>query len=194
MGCQFKIKAPWYRVKKEGNYKWPCASQPDRTIELFPSDVLTRFASDRARLLWYRHSPGRHRGGPNGHSSGIHLTTESTMDDDKDAWKKMPGLKEEDLAKLGKCAICRRPIFNAATGGLTFYVLTISHGVFVPGAIERQVGLSMVLGGGTFGQAIVRVMGPNEDLAKILGGPKQRFIHETCADEVAHLGMLLEGD
>jgi len=40
MGYNFKFDE-YYVVKKEGEYPWPCASQPDRTIELFTDDVLT---------------------------------------------------------------------------------------------------------------------------------------------------------
>jgi len=40
MGYRFNIDN-YYAVKKKGNYPWPCASEPKRTIELFTSDVLT---------------------------------------------------------------------------------------------------------------------------------------------------------
>ena len=30
------------RVKKDGSYSWPCKGEPNRTIELFTDDVLTK--------------------------------------------------------------------------------------------------------------------------------------------------------
>ena len=32
----------YYRPKEQGRYPWPCADQPDRTIELLDDDVLTK--------------------------------------------------------------------------------------------------------------------------------------------------------
>jgi len=41
MGYNYKLDK-YYVVKKEGKYLWPCKSQPNRTIELFTDDVLTK--------------------------------------------------------------------------------------------------------------------------------------------------------
>lgn len=40
MGYSFTV-SKYYRVKKAGKFPWPCGSEPDRTISLFLSDVLT---------------------------------------------------------------------------------------------------------------------------------------------------------
>ena len=41
MSYEFTIKAH-VKVKEDKVYPWPCASLPNRTYELFTSDVLTR--------------------------------------------------------------------------------------------------------------------------------------------------------
>jgi hypothetical protein len=33
---------PWYKVKKDKEYPWPCKSEPNRTIKIFTDDVLTK--------------------------------------------------------------------------------------------------------------------------------------------------------
>ena len=45
MGYRFNIKN-YYKVKKEGQYPWPCKGYADRTIELFNDDVLTKDSED----------------------------------------------------------------------------------------------------------------------------------------------------
>lgn len=45
MGYAFTIKNG-FKVKARGEYPWPCASSPDRTIELFTDDVLTKDPKD----------------------------------------------------------------------------------------------------------------------------------------------------
>ena len=32
----------YYKPKAQGKYPWPCEAEPDRTIELFVDDVLTK--------------------------------------------------------------------------------------------------------------------------------------------------------
>ena len=41
MGYNFKINR-YYTVKEGKVYPWPCGSHPDRTIELFDDDILTK--------------------------------------------------------------------------------------------------------------------------------------------------------
>ena len=41
MGYNFIIKNG-FRVKQDGEYPWPCPSDPNRTITLFTDDVLTK--------------------------------------------------------------------------------------------------------------------------------------------------------
>jgi hypothetical protein len=96
----------------------------------------------------------------------------------------LDGLKEGELNELGVCALCHKQQLAPPNAGLTFYKVTISRGVFSPPAIQRQAGLGMMLGGNA---ALARIMGPDEDLAKIVGGPKTVFVHERCAADIHHL-------
>lgn len=42
MGYDFTIIPPWYRVKEDKEYPWPCKPDPNRTIEIYTNDVLTK--------------------------------------------------------------------------------------------------------------------------------------------------------
>ncbi len=111
------------------------------------------------------------------------------MSDDQDVdVAKLPGIKEAELLALGRCAICRKRLLEPESPNLTFYRITISHAVLVPGALDRRVGLSLLVGN----DAIARVMSPDEDLAKITSGPVSVLVHESCAGDVAHLGIFIE--
>lgn len=39
MGYDFSIKG-YYKVKAEKEYPWPCAALPDRTLTIYPEDIL----------------------------------------------------------------------------------------------------------------------------------------------------------
>jgi hypothetical protein len=41
MGYSYQVAEP-FRVKERKVYPWPCQPMPDRTVELFPTDVLTK--------------------------------------------------------------------------------------------------------------------------------------------------------
>lgn len=41
MGYDYEL-FNYYTVKKQKKYPWPCEPQPDRMIEVWPEDVLTR--------------------------------------------------------------------------------------------------------------------------------------------------------
>jgi hypothetical protein len=51
MGRSFSIKGG-FRPKADGNYPWPCKGSPDRTIELFADDVLTKSPDG----TWMKHT------------------------------------------------------------------------------------------------------------------------------------------
>lgn len=98
----------------------------------------------------------------------------------------LPGIKERDLTALGACAVCGKPLFE---GGLPlFYVIEISRAGIDTSAVQRRIGLGMMVGGN---DAIARAFSPDEDLAKILSGPKRVMVHEGCAGEVGHLLQLM---
>jgi hypothetical protein len=92
----------------------------------------------------------------------------------------MTGIKEAELDRLGPCAICRKPLLG--NGDVSFYRVQLTRAIFERRAIEKRVGLQMMIGSG----AIARVLGPDEDLAVILDGPHEVAVHESCAD-IGHL-------
>lgn len=94
----------------------------------------------------------------------------------------LPGIKESELARLGPCRVCGKPLLE---GDITFYMIMIARAGFCRDAIKRRVGLQMVLGGAG---ALAAAMGPDEDLAKVIDGPQEMAVHERCA----HIGHLLE--
>lgn len=100
--------------------------------------------------------------------------------------KSLSGLKENDLVRLGNCAICRKRMLGGAAGP-TFYKISISRGMFDRRALERRAGLEMMLGNGV----LAKVMGPNDDLAKIFDGPHDVIVHEDCARNIGHILNLI---
>lgn len=96
----------------------------------------------------------------------------------------LPGLKESELIKLGRCPLCQK---SQLAGGVTFYKVEISRGVFDLNAVRRAAGLEMQIG------ALAQIMGPDENLARIFKGPKTVFVHEQCAHEINSL-LILMGD
>lgn len=67
----------------------------------------------------------------------------------------LPGLKATDLKP---CHLCGKHYDNPV-----FYRVSVKQFVLDAKAIERQIGLSMMLGGNA---TIAQAMGPNEDMAK----------------------------
>jgi hypothetical protein len=96
--------------------------------------------------------------------------------------RSLPGLKEAELVKLGNCAACGNPLL-AHAGVPFFFKLTMSRAGFDPNAIRRRVGLEMQMGSA----ALAQVMGPNEDIAKVIDGPVDVVVHESCASDIPHL-------
>jgi len=105
---------------------------------------------------------------------------EGEMASDND---KLPGIKEDGLLKLGKCAVCKNDQIGK---GVTFYVVEIARAAFDTVALRRRLGLEMQIGNA----ALARHMGPNEDLAKIFDGPRRVFVHEDCAHDIGSLLLL----
>ncbi len=69
-------------------------------------------------------------------------------------------MKEDELRQHAKCSICGMPI---GTGGVPFfYRITVEHYVLNVQALQRQQGLTMMMGGHA---GLARIMGPDEDLA-----------------------------
>jgi hypothetical protein len=102
-----------------------------------------------------------------------------------DPAKAMAGIKERDLIKMPPCPICRKPHL---AGMPLFYKMTISRCGFDIAAVRRRAGMEMMLGGSG---ALASVMGPDEDLAKVIDGPHEVFVHEECAGNIGHLLELI---
>jgi len=67
----------------------------------------------------------------------------------------LPGLKERDLQRCASCG-------NRHEAAVLYRVTVETFGLDL-GAIRRQIGLGMMMGGNA---AIAQVMGPDEDMAK----------------------------
>jgi hypothetical protein len=95
-------------------------------------------------------------------------------------------MKEKELATNGPCCVCGKPLLGSENSTPSFYVVTIVHAVFKADALQRRAGLGMQIG-----SRLAQVMGPDEDLAVILTGPRTKVVHEVCATKVSHLALLL---
>ncbi len=101
--------------------------------------------------------------------------------------KDMPGIKEDELLKLGSCRICQKPIGT----DLTFYRVRVERAGLDVSAMERRIGLRMMLGGS---DTLAQAMGPNEDLAKVFDGPHECVVHEHCAHRLSLLQLIPEDE
>jgi hypothetical protein len=97
--------------------------------------------------------------------------------------RSLPGLKERHLIALGDCAICRKPLGESPT----FYVVEVSHACFDRAPLQRRIGLGMMIGA-----PLAAMMGPDEDLAKIVAGPVRVALHEQCGGDIAHIAQLMD--
>jgi len=86
-------------------------------------------------------------------------------------------MKEKELREAAICGICNKPI--GASGVPLFYRVRIERYGLNAKALQRQQGLTMVLGGHA---PLAAVMGPNEDMAdKIFSA--EVTVCETCSSE-----------
>ncbi len=99
---------------------------------------------------------------------------------------KLPGLKYDALIKLGPCAVCGMNHFE--TPDLTFYVVRIRRGAWMADNVRQAAHLQ-----GAFGP-LASVMGPDKDLAKLMPGEAEVFIHECCAGNITHILELIPHD
>jgi hypothetical protein len=83
------------------------------------------------------------------------------------------GLKHRDLKP---CIFCGKGMMHA--GGIAFYRLTLERCVVNIAAVQRAAGLEQMLGGHAL---LANVMGPNEDLAKIIPDPAVCLVCDDCA-------------
>ena len=86
-------------------------------------------------------------------------------------------MKEQELREHATCSICNRKIGH--TGLPLFWTVEIKRYGIKMGAVQRQQGLAMMLGGNA---AIAAVMGPDEDMAECIATATLTMC-ERCAVE-----------
>lgn len=85
------------------------------------------------------------------------------------------GFKQSDLRA---CAVCTRGMMHA--GLPLFYRLRVERFGIDMRAVQRQHGLEMMMGQAA---PLAAVMGPNDDIARVLDGPRDLLICETCTHD-----------
>jgi len=92
-------------------------------------------------------------------------------------------VREEELREKGNCGICGKGI---GASGIIFYRLRLEQYVVNMGALQRQQGLTMMMGGHAL---LAQVMGPDEEMAKEM----QTGEMTVCADCIGepHLALRL---
>lgn len=90
-------------------------------------------------------------------------------------------MKEAELRKFATCAICREKIL--ARGVPLFYRVTVERFGVELAALNRQQGLTMLLGGSA---RIAAAMGPDEDLARPIMEPQTFAVCEHCSTRDRH--------
>lgn len=96
-------------------------------------------------------------------------------------------MKEAEIAKTPTCAICKKPILNE----LLFIVVRAQRYGWNLKALQRRRGLAEVLGGGSAGDTLAMVMGPDESLATKVD-EVTCAIHDSCADQLGDLRRIFE--
>jgi len=74
----------------------------------------------------------------------------------------LPGIKQSEIQK---CVSCGKGVMH--DNNLTFYIADIRYMVCNIGALQRQHGMEMMMGGSA-AAGIAAIMGPDEDIAKQL--------------------------
>jgi hypothetical protein len=98
---------------------------------------------------------------------------------------KLPGIKQ---CEIRPCVVCSKGVAHA--GHPLFYRITIEQCGLDRGAIQRQTGLEVMLGDHAL---LANVMGPNEDMAKILSKKDNLWICIRCTESPHLFYQALEG-
>ena len=85
-------------------------------------------------------------------------------------------MRERELREHAECSLCHKKIGH--TGLPLFWTATITRHGLKHGALQRQQGLAMQLGGHA---APAAVMGPDEDMTMTMLGPVTITVCEMCA-------------
>lgn len=87
-------------------------------------------------------------------------------------------MKEDQLREHAKCDLCGKGI--GASGLPMFWTVRIERHGLKLGALQRQQGLTMMLGGHA---GLARVLGPDEDMTTPLMDPVELTVCESCGTE-----------
>ena|SRR3990167_324871 len=85
-------------------------------------------------------------------------------------------MKEEELRKYAVCGLCQQKI--GASSFPTFYRVTLERFMLDPGAIQRQTGLTMMLGGSA---RLAQVMGTDEEMTHSVMDKESFAVCEDCS-------------
>lgn len=96
-------------------------------------------------------------------------------------------MKEKELRKHTTCSMCGGKVM--ASGLPLFWRVTVERFGIDLRAIQRQQGLTMVLGGNA---AIAAAMGPDEDLATAIGDAEIVTVCEPCGTKATCVAALAE--
>ncbi len=96
-------------------------------------------------------------------------------------------MKEAELRKHATCALCGNKVL--AAGMPLFWRVTVERFGIDLRAIQRQQGLTMMLGGNA---AIAAAMGPDEDLAMPIGDAETVTVCEACCTKTTCVAVLAE--
>lgn len=96
-------------------------------------------------------------------------------------------MKERELREAAECKICGRKF--GASGVPMFWRVTIERHCLKQGALSRQAGLEMMMGGNV---ALAQVMGANEDMTGLMTEPVTFTVCETCGSEPHSVAELAE--
>lgn len=99
----------------------------------------------------------------------------------------LPGLKQDELERMGPCIVCRKPMLQQPAHPM-FFCVTVEQAIWDQGAVMRQAGLTVMFQGHA---GLARIMGPNADLAKVINRPRRVAVHFDCAGKIGHLLALL---
>lgn len=89
--------------------------------------------------------------------------------------------------EIKPCVACNKGVMH--DNNLAFYRLSVEHLVADVGAIQRQAGLEMMLGGNA---GLANIMGADEDMAKTLLKFDGLLLCQDCATKPLILEMVLE--
>lgn len=98
-------------------------------------------------------------------------------------------MKERELRELTQCCVCEEHVFGPGKLPIFITAAIAQHGLDV-GAVQRQQGLAMMLGGNG---ALAMHMGPNEEMTQtIMEETNVSFCHRCAMDSPIFMAAMLK--